>query len=68
MKKYYLIVCLLCFLLSSCGGGDYTYVDTNEEKAGPGLFSGEDGVFTVVKKESDTIKKEDDSKNKSDSE
>ncbi len=68
MKKYYLIVCLLSFLLSICGGADYTYVDTNEQKVGSGLFSGEDGVFTVVKKGSDTIQNEDDSKDTSDSE
>lgn len=68
MKKYYLIVCLLSFLLSNCGGADYTYVDTNEQKKGSGLFSGEDGVFTVVKKDSEPIKNEDDSKDTSDSE
>ncbi len=68
MKKYYLIVCLLSFLLSSCGGTDYSYIGTNEKKAGAGLFSGEDGVFTVIKKEPDTNKKEDGSKDTSDTE
>lgn len=49
MKRYWLTGFILSCLLCSCGGSAYTYVDTNEQKAGPGLFSGEDGVFTVVK-------------------
>lgn len=52
MKTYSLIGILLLIILCGCGGTDYTYVDINEEKPGPGLFSGEDGVFTVVKKDS----------------
>lgn len=38
-------------MLCSCGGKDFQYSDTNDQKPGPGLFSGEDGVFTVTKKE-----------------
>jgi hypothetical protein len=68
MKKYSLIGFLIFFLLCSCGGTDYAYVDTNEQKTGPGLFSGEDGVFNVVKKEADASKKEEDSQDKADSE
>jgi hypothetical protein len=49
MKRYWFAVLLLSCFLQGCGGTDYNYVDTNEEKPGPGLFSGEDGVFTVVK-------------------
>jgi hypothetical protein len=68
MKKCSLIVFLFSFLLCNCGGTDYSYVDTRDQKAGPGLFSGEDGAFTVVKKDADTDKKEEDLKDKSDSE
>lgn len=38
---------LLCTLLTGCAGEEYTYVDDAELKSGPGLFSGEDGVFTI---------------------
>ena len=68
MKKYSLVAFLMAFLLCSCGGTDYAYVDTNEQKTGSGLFSGEDGVFNVVKKEADTSKKEEAPKDKPDSE
>lgn len=41
---------LLSLLLVSggCGGEPYTYVPENELKPGPGLFSGEDGEFTLI--------------------
>jgi len=58
MKRYWLTCFVLSCLLCSCGGADYTYVDTNEKKAGPGLFSGEDGVFTVVKTAPEAEKEE----------
>lgn len=51
MKLYFLIGLLLSLLVCGCGGTDYNYVDTREEKPGPGLLSGDDGVFTVYKKE-----------------
>ena len=54
MKKMFLMVLFFSCFLCGCGGTDYNYVDTNEQKPGPGLFSGEDGVFTVVKKSSKT--------------
>ena len=38
----------VCIVLSSCGGEPYTYEPDHELKPGPGLFSGKDGVFTVV--------------------
>ena len=57
MKTYCLVVLFLGCLLCSCGGTDYTYVDTNEEKPGPGLFSGDDGVFTVIGKDSKEVDK-----------
>jgi len=34
-------------LLLGCEGKEYTYVENQELKPGPGLFSGEDGVFTI---------------------
>ena len=39
------------FLLLSggCGGEPYAYVPENELKPGPGLFSGEDGEFHLIK-------------------
>lgn len=46
-----IIAVVLVCMLGSCGGKDFQYSDSNEEKPGPGLFSGEDGVFTLIKKE-----------------
>jgi len=41
--------CLLaCQLLAGCGGEPYAYQPSNELKPGPGLFSGEDGEFTLI--------------------
>ncbi len=41
--------CLLaCQLLAGCGGEPYQYQPDNELKPGPGLFSGEDGEFTLI--------------------
>lgn len=37
--------------LYGCGGTPLTYADSKEEKPGPGLLSGEDGVITVIRKE-----------------
>lgn len=34
--------------LYGCGGEPYTYEPENELKPGPGLFSGEDGEFTLI--------------------
>jgi len=68
MKTYSLRVIFLTCLLSGCSGADYTYVDTNEEKPGPGLFSGDDGVFTVIKKSPEEVVKEQDSAEKASSE
>jgi hypothetical protein len=58
MKTYCFILLLLSMLLCSCGGTEYSYIDTNEEKPGPGLFSGDDGVFTVVKKRAQEVEEE----------
>lgn len=51
MRRRYLIA-LLCLmaLLCSCGGTEQAYNDGKEQKEGPGLFSGKDGVFTILNK------------------
>lgn len=51
MRGQYLIA-LLCLmaLLCGCGGTEQTYRDGKEQKEGPGLFSGKDGVFTILNK------------------
>lgn len=41
------IVASLSVLLAACGGQDFAYQDSNDMKPGSGLFSGEDGVFTL---------------------
>jgi len=52
MKQLSIIIWICLFLtgltLSGCGGEPYTYVPDNELKPGPGLFSGEDGEFTLI--------------------
>ena len=47
------IAVLLCLmaLLCSCGGTEQAYNDGKEQKEGPGLFSGKDGVFTILNKD-----------------
>ena len=42
------LLCLL-LLLGGCGGTEYGYRDGRDQKEGPGLLSGEDGVFSVYK-------------------
>lgn len=38
----------VCLLVFGCGGEPYDYKPTNDLKPGPGLFSGEDGEFTII--------------------
>ena len=57
--KYYCLFLILLILLGGCGGTEYTYVDERNEKQGPGLFSGDDGVFTVVGKKDEEQEVED---------
>lgn len=45
--RYLLISLCLILLFSGCGGTEYTYQDGRDQKEGPGLLSGEDGVFTI---------------------
>ena len=40
----------LCCCLTGCVGEEYHYVDGAELQPGPGLLSGEDGVFTLYGK------------------
>lgn len=42
------IVILGWLALSGCGGESWTYQADRELKPGPGLFSGEDGQFTLI--------------------
>lgn len=49
MMKPVLVLFFSLLLLSGCGGTDYQYQNANETKPGPGLLSGDDGVFTLIK-------------------
>lgn len=42
-------VLFLAVIVCGCGGKPLQYTDSKEQKPGPGLFSGEDGVFTLIK-------------------
>lgn len=51
-KKYRKIISTFAFivvltLLAACGGKEFAYQESNDIKPGAGLFSGEDGVFTI---------------------
>jgi len=48
----------LIFVVCGCGGKDFHYTDSNETKPGPGLLSGEDGVFTLIKRDEENTKKQ----------
>ena len=41
-------ILVACLLLSGCGGESYTFEPDHELKPGPGIFSGEDGEFTLI--------------------
>lgn len=45
------IAASIIFCLAGCGGSDFEYPDNRDLKPGPGLFSGDDGVFTLIKKD-----------------
>jgi hypothetical protein len=46
-----------CLVLAGCGGKPYDYKPSNDLKPGPGLFSGEDGEFTIIGAEPDKKEK-----------
>ena len=63
MKKLAVTLCLLVIVLFlGCGGKEYTYVEDHELKPGPGLFSGEDGSFTIYEGTTPGTKKEEEQK------
>ena len=45
------VLCCLAVMLNGCGGQDYTYDDGRDRKEGPGLFSGQDGVYTIYRRD-----------------
>jgi len=50
MKKLLAAAFALGLLLFGCAGEEYVYTDDADLKSGHGLFSGEDGVFTIYGK------------------
>lgn len=48
MKKSGVLL-LLAIILAGCAGEEYSYVDDADLKPGPGLLSGDDGVFTIYR-------------------
>ncbi len=50
---------LACLFLYGCGGEPYHYEADHELKPGPGLFSGEDGEFTLIESANKSNEKED---------
>ena len=52
MNKLCILLFLSAFIAAGCSvGKDYTYEPSQESPPGPGLFSGKDGVFTIVGEE-----------------
>ncbi len=49
-----LIMIVSGFGLVACGGTSYQYRSVDETKPGPGLFSGEYGVFTLYSNSRDS--------------
>ena len=43
------IITIACLALNGCGGESWTYQTDRELKPGPGVFSGEDGEFSLIK-------------------
>lgn len=49
------ILALIVFLfLGGCGGQAYEYQDAKEMKAGPGIISGADGKFDLLRSKQDS--------------
>ncbi len=58
MKRLIPLILLCTLIISGCSAGkDFTYEPPQESPPGPGLFSGEDGVFTIYGE--DSMKKTD---------
>ncbi|MFW2368254.1 MAG: hypothetical protein ACN4GW_17695 [Desulforhopalus sp.] len=43
------IITIACLALNGCGGEPWTYQTDRELKPGPGIFSGEDGEFSLIR-------------------
>jgi hypothetical protein len=56
--RYLMLLPCLMALLCGCGGTEYAYRDGRDQKEGPGLLSGKDGVFTIYNKGSENSEKE----------
>ena len=46
-----IVLSIMASGLVACGGTPFQHTDSKETKPGPGLFSGDDGVFTLYKNE-----------------
>ena len=57
-KGIAIAIIAVAFALSSCGGKSYDYKPQTEIPEGPGVFSGEDGEFTVYDSKSASQEKE----------
>ena len=60
-KSTLLLIAVLFLGLGGCSAGkEYAYNPSSETPPGPGLFSGENGVFTVYERklEDDPVKKD----------
>lgn len=53
-----ILLVFITLTICNCGGKDFHYSDSKDTKPGPGLFSGADGVFTVIGADKKNIKKE----------
>jgi len=47
MRKLQHILLLVLLSLAGCGGKEYTYVQENEMRPGPGILSGDEGGFVI---------------------
>ena len=50
-KWYSMVLLILLMTISACAGGkDFAYWSDNEVPQGKGIFSGDDGYFTIYRK------------------
>lgn len=52
-----LLAASLAIFAAGCGGTQYDYSDANDTKPGPGLLSGEDGVFNILRPQPSTAER-----------